>query len=113
MKQYTTREAKAKFGEVVRNAREKPVLLLRRGRIAAVVISPDDFEGMLRLHQIVNSGCIAAGVRRAAELCANGESSRGLGLLRALAPYWRRAGIRSAPRDRTRPDPPRTRLPPL
>lgn len=108
MKWYTTREARAKFGEVVRNARRQPVVLTRHGRVAAVVVSPEDFDGMLRLKQMANAATLVVGVEKAVELLASGESKRGLGALRALAPYWRKAGIKSAPRDRVRPDPPRT-----
>lgn len=109
MKWYTTREARAKFGEGVRRTREEPVGISRHGRVAAILVSPEEFDGMLRLQQIVNSACVVAGVRQAVDLLANGESKRGLGLFRALAPYWRRSGIKSAPRDCVKPDKPRIR----
>ena len=102
MKSYTTREAKAKLGEIVRHCREAPVEVKRFGRTAAVILSPIEFAQYLRFKEIINAETVAAGVMRAVELCAAGDMARGLGVFRALAPYWRKAGIKSAPRKQER-----------
>ncbi|MEQ1929385.1 MAG: hypothetical protein ABL957_02475 [Parvularculaceae bacterium] len=102
MKSYTTREAKAKLGEIVRHCREAPVEVKRFGRTAAVILSPIEFAQYLRFKEIINAETVAAGVMRAVELCAAGDMERGLGVFRALAPYWRKAGIKSAPRKQER-----------
>lgn len=108
MKKYATRAARARFSEMLRDAHERPVIVLRHGRCAAVVMSPLHFEEYLRLKRFINAAGVIAGVEQAAGLIADGDGTRGLGALRALAPYWRRTGIRSAPRDRVRPDKPRS-----
>ncbi|MBY0423014.1 MAG: type II toxin-antitoxin system Phd/YefM family antitoxin [Parvularculaceae bacterium] len=94
MKTYAIAEAKARLSEIVRLCREQPIEIRRRGRRAAVLISPQDYETLEKLREIVNVGCALAGVRRAAELYASGEDRRAIGLFRAIVPYFRRAGVR-------------------
>lgn len=106
MKQFKTRAARAKFGEVMRDCREGPVEILRRGRTVAVVVAPWDFEEYLRLKEIAREGCVVKGVKKALARLAAGESARGLGALRPLAPYWRAKRAKSAPSPGPRPEAP-------
>jgi prevent-host-death family protein len=105
---FPARQASARFSELLRRCREEPVAITRHRRRAAVLISPEAFEEYERMKVLFNAGCLAAGIDKAIELMATGQSARGLGALRALAPFWRKAGVRSAPRLKKRPG-----LPPL
>lgn len=103
MQSLSISEAKVRFSEAVRLSRKGPVEIRRHGRRAAMLISPEDFATLERLREVVNASCVVAGVERATALFASGEERRGMGLFRALVPYFRRAGVRDPRRPRTSP----------
>jgi antitoxin StbD len=44
---YSIREAKAKLSEVIRDAEDEPTIISNHGKPAAVVLSPERYEGLL------------------------------------------------------------------
>ncbi|AZG48852.1 type II toxin-antitoxin system Phd/YefM family antitoxin [Gordonia insulae] len=44
---YSIREAKAKLSEVVRDAADEPVTIANHGKPAAIVLSPERYEGLI------------------------------------------------------------------
>lgn len=60
MKTLTATDAKRRFGELIDLAQARPVLVQRRGRDVAVVLSPEEFR---RLSEAA-SGKVSAAVRR-------------------------------------------------
>jgi prevent-host-death family protein len=97
MKSYATRKAKTHFAEIIRESSDWPVEITRHGRRVAYVISPRDYREYMQFRKIVLDECIAAALIRAVELFKAGDSARGHGVFRALAPYWRAAGVAKAP----------------
>lgn len=44
---YSIREAKAKLSEIIRDAEDEAVMISSHGKPAAVVLSPERYEGLL------------------------------------------------------------------
>ncbi|GAB93689.1 type II toxin-antitoxin system Phd/YefM family antitoxin [Gordonia rhizosphera] len=44
---YSIREAKAKLSEIVRDAEDQPVTISNHGKRAAIVLSPERYDGLL------------------------------------------------------------------
>lgn len=102
-KSYATRQAKARMGEIVRQCRAAPVELTRFGRRSAVFVSAADFATYDRFADLVSEQVLLCTVEAAADDMAAGRKTPAAVSLRSLAPYWRRVGIKGAPRARTAP----------
>ena len=44
---YSIREAKAKLSEVIRDAEDEPTVISNHGKPAAIVLSPERYDGLL------------------------------------------------------------------
>ncbi len=44
---YSIREANAKLSEIVRDAEDRPVTISNHGKPAAIVLSPERYDGLL------------------------------------------------------------------
>lgn len=44
---YSIREAKAKLSEVIRDAEDEPTVISNHGKPAAIVLSPERYNGLL------------------------------------------------------------------
>ncbi|MEQ1931844.1 MAG: hypothetical protein ABL957_15115 [Parvularculaceae bacterium] len=97
MKSYNTRKAKDAMGAILKSVREEPVEIRRYGRQAAVMISPRDFTEYQALKALVNTECVTLAVKEALASFKMGDSARGHGVFRALAPYWAAAGVGGPP----------------
>jgi prevent-host-death family protein len=61
MKILTASAARARFGELIKMTQSEPVRVQRRGRVVAVVLSPDEFR---RLSEVAG-GVVSLGVLHA------------------------------------------------
>lgn len=46
----TANEAKIHFGEMLKEARQRPILVMRRARLAGVIIAPEDYAILQKLY---------------------------------------------------------------
>jgi prevent-host-death family protein len=78
-------DVKARFSEVVdRVQREQDrVVVTRNGKPAAVLISPDDLEGLEETLAVMSDRSIAAQIRESQRAAAAGEPGTALSQLRA------------------------------
>jgi len=63
---YTANEVKTHFGEMLDKAQREPVRVTRHARVAGILVSPEDYEGMRafyadRLRSTLDATAEAAG----------------------------------------------------
>lgn len=95
MPSLTATEAQRAFARTIEAAQTAPVQITRHGVTVAALISAEALAEYKVLKRLALHACITEGVQEAVGALKAGESRRGLGLFKALVPYWRDAGVES------------------
>jgi len=70
MRSYSAREARNRFGEFLACVQYEPVRVIRKGKVAGVMVSAEDYEAMRRFY--------AERLRRTMDECARNAEAAGL-----------------------------------
>jgi len=70
MRSYTAKEAKTRFGEFLACAQSEPVRVIRKGKVAGVMVSAEDYEAMRCF--------FAERLRKTMDECARNAAAAGL-----------------------------------
>ncbi len=70
MRSYTAKEARTRFGEFLACAQREPVRVIRKGKVAGVMVSAEDYEAMRCFY--------SERLRKTMDECARNAAAAGL-----------------------------------